>query len=392
MITYWSFENALIQTYTLPYLKQIIKILPSGSKIYLFTLAQKSYDNPQIVEQIKRLKENNIEVIHFNYHPFSIWMSFKLFFLVFYLIYFCILKNISTIHAWCTPGGAIGYLVSVATNKTLILDSFETHAEVMIESNTWKKNSFAFKILFKLEKLQLKRAKEVICASGNMINHSEKVYGITKSRYFVKPACVDLNFFNRETKTPYTKEQFSLKKIVCTYAGKFGDMYLEQEVFDFLKVAYDYWEGNFSTLLLTNLSDEKITEFCKQANLPRHVIVNRYVPFSEVPHYMQLGTFGICPVKPIPSRAFGTPIKNGEYWALGMPVVITKNISIDSHLIKTLNIGYVLEELTNEEYLKSVEKIEELLKEDGLNQRIRLVAERERNFSLSESIYKQIYG
>ena len=122
------------------------------------------------------------------------------------------------------------------------------------------------------------------------------------------------------------------------------------------------------------------------------MVINRFVPFSEVPKFMKLGTFGICPVKPIPSRAFGTPIKNGEYWALGLPVIITKNISIDSHLIKSLNMGYVLEDLTREEYLKSVQKIDELLQEKTLNQRIRLIAESERNFSIADKIYQQIYS
>lgn len=392
VITYWSFENALIQTYTLPYIRQIKKYLSKDSKIYLFTLAQTSYSNEKIAKQLSDLKSLGIEVIYFKYHRFSFWMSIKMAFLVIYLCFFSLIKRIKTIHAWCTPGGAIGYLVSVITQKELVLDSFETHAEVMLESKTWRPNSLAFKILFKLEKLQLKRAREVICASANMINHSKKVYGITKPRYFVKPACVDLNLFDRTKIPDLDKESLGLKKIVCTYAGKFGDMYLEQEVFDLLAVAHVYWKGNFSALLLTNLSDEKINEFCLKSSLPREVVINRFVPFNEVPKYMKLGTFGICPVKPIPSRAFGTPIKNGEYWALGLPVIITKNISIDSHLIKSLNMGYVLEDLNKEEYLKSVQKINELLNETTLNQRIRLIAESERNFSIADRIYQQIYG
>lgn len=392
VITYWSFENALIQTYTLPYLLQIKKYLSNESKIYLFTLAQSPYSSEKITKQLSDLKAIGIEVIYFKYHRFSFWMSIKMAFLVIYLCSFSFIKRINTIHAWCTPGGAIGYLVSIITQKELVLDSFETHAEVMLESKTWRPNSLAFKILFKLEELQLKRAREVICASANMINHSKKVYGITKQRYFVKPACVDLDLFDRTKIPDMDKKSLGLKSIVCTYAGKFGDMYLEQEVFDLLAVAYSYWKGDFSALLLTNLSDEKISEFCIKSSLPREVVVNRFVPFSEVPKFMKLGTFGICPVKPIPSRAFGTPIKNGEYWALGLPVIITKNISIDSHLIKSLNMGYVLEDLTREEYLKSVQKIDELLQEKALNQRIRLIAESERNFSIADKIYQQIYS
>ena len=38
VITYWKYDDALIQTYTLPYLKIIESILTHNSKIYLFTL------------------------------------------------------------------------------------------------------------------------------------------------------------------------------------------------------------------------------------------------------------------------------------------------------------------------------------------------------------------
>jgi hypothetical protein len=40
IITYWSYADALVQTYTLPYVKMIAEILPPSSKIYLFTKEQ----------------------------------------------------------------------------------------------------------------------------------------------------------------------------------------------------------------------------------------------------------------------------------------------------------------------------------------------------------------
>ena len=40
VFTTWSFYDALIQTYTLPYLKLIKKQLPEGSSIHFITLEQ----------------------------------------------------------------------------------------------------------------------------------------------------------------------------------------------------------------------------------------------------------------------------------------------------------------------------------------------------------------
>ena len=108
---------------------------------------------------------------------------------------------------------------------------------------------------------------------------------------------------------------------------------------------------------------------------------------------MALGDFGICPVKPVPTKQFCTPIKNGEYWAMGLPVVITKNISEDSDIIKLNDIGYVLSELTNEEYMNAVLKIESLLlTKEKLKNKIIEIAIKHRSFEIAEKIYTSIYG
>ncbi|HRD37730.1 MAG TPA: hypothetical protein PLC65_03785, partial [Bacteroidia bacterium] len=126
---------------------------------------------------------------------------------------------------------------------------------------------------------------------------------------------------------------------------------------------------------------------------PQHII-KLFVPHEEFPVYMGLADFAICPMKPIPSRRYSTPIKNGEYWALGLPVVITKNISDDSDIIANKNIGSVLQDLTADEYQKSVIKIDALLKvsdKNELRNKIRAVATEYRNFQIAKDVYLEIY-
>lgn len=390
ILTYWSFDNALIQTYTLPYLLQIRKIIPAQNKIYLFTFSQNQSFNPSTLAQISRLKEQNIFLIEFRYQKFGVWMMFKLLFVFAYLIYLCVAKNIKYLHGWCTPGGALGYLLSVVTGKTLILDSFEPHAETMAESGTWSRSGLAYKVLFALEKRQLKKAKEVICAARGMIRHSQEIYGITKNRYFVKPACVDLKLFDPLVPSKHT--EFNLRSNVCVYAGKFGGIYLEQEVFDFFKAAHDHWKGDFTVLLLTSHSNQEIETYCTASGFPPSALIKLFVSHQEVPAYMKLGTFGFCPVKPLPSKEFCTPIKNGEYWAMGLPVVITNNISSDSALIEQHKIGYVLKHLRAEEYSNALHALDALKKDPQLTERIRKIAVETRSFEISNAIYRTIYG
>jgi glycosyltransferase involved in cell wall biosynthesis len=267
----------------------------------------------------------------------------------------------------------------------------------MAEGRTWKPNGIAFRILFLLEKLQLKKANEVICANAGMISYSQKVYGIQKKRYFVKPACVNLELFSMNNiKNEELMNELDLRgKVTCVYAGKFGGLYLEQEVFDLLKVAADHWGEKFRVLLLTNHSDEEISKYASVSKLDKKYIVKRFVPHRKIPDYLGVADFALCPMKPLPSRRYAAPIKNAEYWALGLPVIITKDISDDSELINNNNAGYVLSELNNNEYKRAIIKIDELLIEKNrqeLYSMIRPIAEIKRNFTIAKEVYSKIYG
>jgi glycosyltransferase involved in cell wall biosynthesis len=390
VLTHWDFDDALIQTYTLPYVKIIASKLPEGSEIHLFTLNKTK-------KQPVDLSNWHIRAIHADYQRFGMKAAWDWFKIILKLTRLIRKQNISSIHTWCTPAGGMGYILSRLTGKKLILDSFEPHALPMIEGNTWKKGSFAFKILFRLEKLQLKRASEVICAVNGMIEHSQKTYGIKKNRYFSKPACVDLRMFSKEkVKNESLLKKLGLKdKISCVYAGKFGGLYFEEETFTLFKAAYAYWGNNFRVLLLTGHSDEEISTFCQKVGLPLSVVSKKFVRYDKVADYMGLADFALCPMKPLPSRRFGTPIKNGEYWALGLPVVIPPNISDDSDIIKENEIGAIWEETSEAGCMNAIKTIDTLLKNntrEELYQKIRPIAEKYRNYSIADAVYEEIYA
>ena len=119
------------------------------------------------------------------------------------------------------------------------------------------------------------------------------------------------------------------------------------------------------------------------------------VPHADFPRWMGLADFAITPVKPVPTKALCTPIKDGEYWALGLPVIITPGISDDSRIIADARIGAVLNGLGDEHYRAAVRAIQVLLASGTRREiydRIRPVAERYRSFGIARSIYQRIYG
>jgi len=147
--------------------------------------------------------------------------------------------------------------------------------------------------------------------------------------------------------------------------------------------------------LLSNSSDEEINEYCKLSGFPKRQVIKKFVSHQEVPDYIGLGDFGITPFKPVPSKRYGTPIKTGEYMGMGLPIIITKEISDDSDTIKENNIGYVLKDLNPMEYKLAIDKMEELLttNQNGkINKKISDICNKYRGFEIAVNVYKKIYS
>ncbi len=202
VLTYFSFKDALIQTYTLPYVRIIRKTIPPSSKITLFTLEK---DNLSLsYSEEKKIKDSlsreGINWIHFCYVPFGAKAIVKWMLILPWLWFFVLRTKIDFIHCWATPAGAVGFCLSLTTGAHLVLDSYEPHAEAMIENGTWSKNKLAFRILFMLERWQSKRAYAVIAAASSMRVYALEKYGVSFNRFFVKPACVNLELFSHQNK------------------------------------------------------------------------------------------------------------------------------------------------------------------------------------------------
>ncbi len=390
VLTYWSYSDALIQAYTLPYVRLILNALPKGSTVHLITLEKGG--GPSTVPS-----ESGVVAHPIRYAPFGVRAAPMVLRVLWQGVRLIRRVRVDTIHAWCTPAGMMGHILSVLTGRPLILDSYEPHAEAMVENGTWRRFGLAFKVLFQWEKWQSRRAKVLIAAAAGMREYAARKYGVKDKPFHVKPACVDLEAFSLKLrKDPGLLKELGLEgRLVLVYAGKFGGIYLDQEVFDLFAVARRYWGERLQVLLLTGHELEDVMPFMTRAGLDPAMFTIRFVPHADMPRYMGLGDVAVTPVRSVPTKRYCTPIKDGEYWALGLPVIITPDISDDSRIIAENGIGAVLEGLNVVAYEKAVRTIDHLLtsvENKELTERIRAVAVRYRSLGVAEHIYRTIYG
>ena len=397
-ITFWSYKDALIQTYTLPYVNIIRNIVDKQRKIFIVTLEQEKFEfkegERRAIED--SLRKQNIYLVSFSYRRFGVKQVFAS---VSYLISMIKLirnEKISTIHAFGPNAGIFGFLISKITGRDLIIDSYEPHAECMMEGGEWSKYGPAYNILLKFEKLETRHASFLIGTTAAMKDYAKLKYKITPQNFLVKPACIDFNHFYPRTKDEGLVKELGLEnKIVCVYAGKLGGTYLKDEVFDFVKSCYLYWQLDFRFLMLTSEDKTEVKEMVKKHNIPEDIVITKYVEHREIPKYLSLGDFGINPQVPVPSKRYGTPIKNGEYWGMGLPVIISPQISDDSDIIEENDIGVVMNFTQKDLYKEAIKKIDDLMKTNQRNElqkKIFNIAQSKRSFSIAHDVYNKIYN
>jgi hypothetical protein len=389
LISPWGIQDVLTQGYVLPYIPLIQQSLlhyDNFVEIHLVTLEK------------KLLSSTSSEILlggaSLHYPLYFRGPSPKGYLdLIASLIkgsFIAIRTNYTFIQSWCATGGSIGYVLSLISRTPLILDSYEPHADAMAETGCWNPGGFKYKLLKSLEIRQATRASAFFPVSPHMYSYSRINYKVDiNGRAVVKPACVSLSSQN----TYLQCHDFS-ESIKGIYVGKFGGLYLDVDFFRILRCAQHLLGDRFSFTILSCQDLTIIERYASIANFDISSIHIDCVPHDCVPEYLSSAHYAITSLKSVPSRLCCTPVKTGEYWAWGLPVLSTPGISVDSDIIESNQIGIVLKDLSEAQIITSLRKLYSLieLNRDGhISNRIRSISLNSRGLHLAQSAYESVY-
>jgi len=388
VVTYWASGDALIARYTMPYVRMIRDRLEPGGRITVVT-----FDPPG--SRRRDLTEDRIDHVAFRYDSFGGRAVLRRALDIPRLLALCLRRRIGVIHSWCSTGGAIGWLLSVVTRKPLVLDSFEPHADSMVENGTWSADSFRFRLLLRLERLQARRAAAAIAVSPWMADYSRRRYGRVPSPLYLKPAGADLDEFRPRQADPSPGGEDESDDVVAVYAGKFGGIYLESEAFELMSVLTVELGDRLRFLILTPTDPAEVIAMAAAAGIAAERMTVLSVAPGEVPEHLRRADFAINFVRPVPTRLYNTSIKDAEYLACGLPVLIADGISDDSRLIADNRAGAVFESLDPTAYRAAARSLRAILDEEpapARRARIRELAERHRDLDSAAAVYASLYG
>lgn len=353
VFAYYSFNDPIFQSAVLPYLKLVKN---NRISFILLTWEQKEYSVDR--RKLKAIREN---LNHYNITWYKMsWHSgrFKIIKKVYdFLVGVCfsiylILKNSCTkIYSEGFPGATIGHYLSLITGRAHIIHTFEPHADYMMESGVWSNNSWEYRLLKKLEIPIANNAEHIITATNAFRKKLKKIAPIAK--VWNIPSCVDFSIYkyNVEKRAQKRKELgIRNNETLIVYMGKVGGMYMKEELFQFFKRCDEMKRFKMKYLLLSDLDNELLKNFCDKYMIPSNKFILKYASREEISSYLSASDIAFCGIKPIPARRYSSPIKNGEYWACGLPIIIPKGISDDYIIAEKLSIGF---------WYKSIEDISE---------------------------------
>jgi len=186
--------------------------------------------------------------------------------------------------------------------------------------------------------------------------------------------------------------------VVIVYLGKFGGMYVEQELFDFLQQINFLQKSTsyiFRFMILTPDKKERIKNFIDKSGIEMKQFIIDSLTRSEVPSYLSAGDIAFSGVRQNPSKRYCSPIKHGEYWACGLPVIVPDGISDDYLLVEKYNIGWRMPMLNKEGYIETMKKVFAEWcweKQPEYRQRAREFVIRDRNVEEYQALYAKIFS
>ena len=291
------------------------------------------------------------------------------------------------------PAGALAYLVWQKIRLPFYVESFEPHAAYMLESGVWR--SYDPRYLFQRhwERRQKQLAQGLMPVAENY-RQQLIAEGVPAARIATVPCSVDAaTFAFDEQARQRVRQRLGCANPATTvgiYVGKFGGIYYDDEAFRVFRAAADHFGPEFQLIILTPDPLEEVLTKLAAVSLPARQVFVTKAQHNEVPGYLSAADFAFATIKPAPCRLFCSAIKIGEYWASGLPVLVTPGVGDDSAIAQAEGGGAVFDLTQPGSLEQALAAIGQLLREPGHRARIPGLALRHRHLDLARQAYRRL--
>lgn len=290
--------------------------------------------------------------------------------------------------------GIFAYKLHRQTRIPYLVESFEPHADYMQQSGVWHKYGLSYQIEAYYERKIKQTAQHLVTVSHNYYKELADKENISKDRLSMVACCVQLDTFqfSEGLRQDFrTRIQARKDEYVGIYVGKFGSIYYDEEAFWLFKQLYDRLQGNFRLVLLSPTPIHELQAKLQKVNFPLAQTYITCALHTDVPGYLSAADIALSPIRPADCRRFCSPIKNGEYWACGLPILSPEGIGDDSDIIHKNPIAGAIFDLAQPDTIpKATQHLLDILANPQHREQIRQIAIQHRHFDTQKAVYQQI--
>ncbi|MEQ9187030.1 MAG: glycosyltransferase [Cryomorphaceae bacterium] len=273
----------------------------------------------------------------------------------------------------------------------LAVESFEPHADYMLESGVWKKLDPRFVMAKAAEKRLKQQADWLLPVTRRYADQLVEEEDVDPAKVLVMPCCVDPDrfAFSAADRLRIRKDLgIPAKNTVGIYTGKLGGIYLEKEAMELFHSAHDYWHKKFHMIILSP-DEEKWRQLLESSGFKQTDVSVQYVPMKDVPAYLSAADLAFSLHRPSPSKIGISPIKNAEYFANGLPVMIPEGIGDDTHMVEKWNLGvsFTMDEIGRQAMFN---RVAPMVDQRTTSKRISDWAAKSRSFAIVKEHYQTI--
>ena len=386
-LSYWAAEDGLTRATVLPHLRILAEI--PGVDAIVFLSIERAKRRGELIDLGER-------VVHVPLYSGTSYLH-KIFDFVFLPKR---LREVARQHAIDTcicrgaPAGSLGYLMNRGLATPYVVESFEPHAQYMVEARVWSRYGLKYFFQRKWERKQLSTAQRVITVSQNYRDYLIAT-GISSGRIATVPCAVDADQFAfSESRRAEIREQlgFNDECLIGIYVGKFGGLYYDNESFEIFSEAFR-WFPNLRLIILTPDNVETVKDKLMREGIPTSNYYVSYASHDVVPAFLSAADFAFAPCKPSSSSKYCSPVKIGEYWASGLPVLLTKGVGDDSRIMESEGGGFTFDLGDESSLLTALQHLCALLAGSTrreLATKISQLAHRYRSFERVRTVYERI--
>jgi glycosyltransferase involved in cell wall biosynthesis len=390
-IGYWSISDGLTSATIFPWLKTM-QMSDEVEQVIFCTIER----DKKLVKQFELPKEL-AKVLHHPLYPLNTKLSLvtKISdFIQFPKAITALVQNFkaTVLFAHGAPAGALAYKVWKKINIPFYVSLFEPHAAYMLESGTWSKLGMKYNFQKYWEKQQIKYANGIMPVARGYTDLL-LYQGALQDKLRTVPCSVEFEEFQFDSKSrkKIRTELSWINNTVGIYVGKYGDLYYDDEAFQIYKQCFDQIP-DFKLIILSPQPSGKIFQKLYEHNIDVSNVWVGAISHQEVPKYLSAADFAFATYKHSSSKRYLSPVKVGEYWANGLPVLLTEGIGDDSDIIKKEGGGALFSLTVADSVERALVQMVSILQDPMHRQEIPALARKYRSPERIKEAYEYFFG